>query len=98
MSDRKAKRFREKRIASLLHRLLGETSFSFTVGKAGGLSIDRCVFIACQKVKYGHKATAERAAVVMHNKTGDDFDAYYCRRCKAWHIGHSRKEESNGRT
>lgn len=47
---------------------------------------------SCGKVCYGHKETAENAALAMQNKTGDFYDAYECISCQAWHIGHSRKE------
>lgn len=46
--------------------------------------------VKCSKVKYGHQATAEKAAVAMNKKTGDDYDAYHCGTCNAWHIGHAR--------
>lgn len=46
--------------------------------------------LACRKVKYGHRETAETAAESMHKKTGDDYDAYRCESCDAWHIGHAR--------
>ena len=49
------------------------------------------LFPECGKVKYGHKETAESAAVAMNRKTGDNYDVYQCAWCKnAWHIGHAR--------
>lgn len=33
---------------------------------------------------------AEAAAVRMRDKTGQLFDAYPCRHCEHWHIGHAR--------
>lgn len=46
---------------------------------------------SCQrKVRYGHHETAERVAVIMGGKTGDKLEAYQCRYCDGWHIGHAR--------
>lgn len=44
----------------------------------------------CDKVKYGHKETAETAAAAMRGKTGSCYDSYECDFCDAWHIGHAR--------
>lgn len=51
----------------------------------------KVLMFSCHKVCYGHKETAEKAAVAMQNKTGDFYDAYECISCQAWHVGHSRR-------
>lgn len=41
------------------------------------------------KVKY-REASAHNAAVKMASKKGESFEAYKCRHCDGWHIGHPR--------
>lgn len=43
------------------------------------------------KIKYGHEITAQSAASVMANKKKETFEAYKCRHCDGWHIGHPRR-------
>lgn len=43
-----------------------------------------------RKVRYGHKETAEKAAIHMAQKHGNNtFEAYSCKFCDGWHIGKS---------
>lgn len=42
------------------------------------------------KVRYGHEATAKLAALKMADKKREPFEAYKCRHCPAWHVGHPR--------
>ena len=42
-----------------------------------------------EKVKYGHKETADRAVTEMAKKGVTGLESYYCRfDCNCWHIGH----------
>ena len=43
-----------------------------------------------RKVKYGHLATAQKAAVKMQAQKSEPFEAYPCRHCDGYHIGHPR--------
>lgn len=44
--------------------------------------------VSCEgKVRYGPDS-AEAAAKRMTAKTGDEFEAYKCRYCDRWHVGH----------
>lgn len=42
------------------------------------------------KVKYGHEETAKTAALKMAKKKREPFEAYKCRHCEAWHVGHPK--------
>jgi len=41
------------------------------------------------KIKYSEKS-ANEAAVKMQQKKQEPFEAYKCRHCDGWHIGHPR--------
>lgn len=43
------------------------------------------------KVKYGHYDTAVTAANKMEQKKQEKFEAYKCRHCEGYHIGHPRR-------
>jgi hypothetical protein len=44
--------------------------------------------VSCtDKVKYGHRETAEKAVVKMEKKGSKPLEAYKCRHCEGWHIG-----------
>lgn len=50
----------------------------------------------CKKIRYGHRETAETAAVTMQERYGGQLmEAYYHEDCKAWHIGHSSIDRRN---
>lgn len=46
----------------------------------------------CQKVRYGHRETAQRAIKYMLEKGRYGLSEYECARCGGWHIGHRRKD------
>lgn len=51
----------------------------------GGASYERS---CARKVKYGRQATALRACADMATKNVSGLEAYECKFCKKWHIGH----------
>jgi len=40
-----------------------------------------------RKVRYGHRESAEKAALKMEEKLGRRMDAYPCDYCDGWHVG-----------
>lgn len=52
-----------------------------------GISLEE--WMQCKrKIRYGRKATAEKAAEHMKRKHGSILEAYECGYCDGWHIGH----------
>lgn len=49
-------------------------------------------FFSCiGKIKYNRESTAITAKIKMEKKLGQKMEAYKCRHCPAWHIGHPRR-------
>lgn len=42
------------------------------------------------KLYYGSEATAQKSAQKVGEKNNTKLEAYKCRHCAGWHIGHSR--------
>lgn len=59
-------------------KIIGGVDFSISFGD--------CVTCS-RKVRYGHRETAERAVVKMHEKGSKPLEAYRCLCCDGWHIG-----------
>lgn len=42
-----------------------------------------------KKVQYDSEQSAEIAVIEMEHRLDEDFEAYKCRHCEFWHVGHS---------
>lgn len=65
----------------------------FVTGNAWGLfhkNSHIAKYSGKEKIAYGSKASALRAAGNMETKTGNKFSAYKCLHCDGYHIGKTR--------
>lgn len=63
-------------------------SLVIAIGESGAKDTDRS-FSCERKVKYNTEATALKVADHMTEKKNETIEAYKCRHCDGWHVGHA---------
>jgi hypothetical protein len=48
---------------------------------------------SCEKTSYTGRRSARRTARLLSSETSEKFRAYYCSRCRKWHVTSQRRNE-----